>query len=192
MHARPRGISRSAHPDAPRHQRGKTAFTHNALPSALLRTPPSFCHFTVKNQLCCCCTSCWGDRDGAPRFPSVPTDARRPTRLSSAAPATPQQGHRSKSGDERERRPTALAAGLQRLRRRRGRPRLVQADQDDDKQAGASVGTDGNRGRLRLGRPQHDVQQQQRLVLHREVAEGSGVRNRAEGNALWVKAVFPL
>src|SRR5437870_13892936 len=60
----------------PRRQRGKTAFTHHALPSALLRTPPSFCHFTVANQpLPLSYLKLGPIETERPRFPSVPTDA---------------------------------------------------------------------------------------------------------------------
>ena len=62
----------------------------------------------------------------------------------------------------------------------------------DDKQAGASVGTDGNRARsLSIG-PSFKYDSGKGWFVTAKWQKEGGVRNRAEGNALWVKAVFPL
>jgi len=62
----------------------------------------------------------------------------------------------------------------------------------DDKQSGASVGTDGNRGRSMSLGPSVKYDSGKGWFVTAKWQKESGVRNKAEGNALWVKAVFPL
>jgi len=62
----------------------------------------------------------------------------------------------------------------------------------DDKQSGASVGTDGNRGRSVSIGPSFKYDSGKGWFVTAKWQKEGGVRNKAEGNALWVKAVFPL
>ncbi len=62
----------------------------------------------------------------------------------------------------------------------------------DDKQAGTSVGTDGNRGRSGSIGPSIMYNSNKGWFFTVKWQKEGGVRNKAEGNALWVKAVFPL
>ena len=62
----------------------------------------------------------------------------------------------------------------------------------DDKQAGTSVGTDGNRGRSVSIGPSIMYNSNKGWFFTVKWQKEAGVRNKAEGNALWIKAVFPL
>jgi hypothetical protein len=62
----------------------------------------------------------------------------------------------------------------------------------DDKLAGVSVGSDGNRGRSASIGPNMMYNSNKGWFFTVKWQKETGVRNRAEGNALWLKAVFPL
>ena len=62
----------------------------------------------------------------------------------------------------------------------------------DDKQAGATVGSDGNRARSFSIGPSVKYDSGKGWFITAKWQKESGARNKAEGNALWLKAVFPL
>lgn len=62
----------------------------------------------------------------------------------------------------------------------------------DDKQGGVTVGNDGNKGRSFAIGPNLKYDSGKGWFVTVKWQKESGVRNKAEGDALWVKAVFPL
>ena len=63
---------------------------------------------------------------------------------------------------------------------------------DDDTQGGAQVGPDGNRGRSFSVGPSIKYDSGKGWFVTAKWQQESGVRNKAAGNAVWIKAVFPL
>ncbi len=62
----------------------------------------------------------------------------------------------------------------------------------DDKQGGVTVGPDGNRGRSFSVGPSIKYDSGKGWLVTAKWQQESGVRNKAEGSAWWIKAVFPL